>query len=117
MNINYAKSVYRRFLTNHVTVRRYIGPAGPNRTPIDVPCRAWVRADPLRPQQMVSDVTEFVYRCIVLAEDLENAGFPLPLTTADKVVFQGKEMAVSFPDNATRTVGDTLVAYNIRVRG
>jgi hypothetical protein len=117
MNIDLARSTYRRFLTNKVTVRRYNGPAGPNRTSIDVECRAWVRADPLRPQQMVSDVTEFVFRCIVLAEDLENAGFPVPLTTADKVLFKGKEMAVSFPDNATRTVGDTLVAYNIRVRG
>jgi hypothetical protein len=117
MNVDYAKSLHRRFLTNRVTVRRYTGPAGPNRTATDVDCRAWVRADPLRPQQMVSDVTEFVFRCIVSAEDLERGGFPLPLTTADKVIFQGREMAVSFPDNATRTVGDTLVAYNIRVRG
>jgi hypothetical protein len=117
VNVDYAISLHRRFLTNRVTVRRYSGAAGPNRITTDVECRAWVRADPLRPQQMVSDVTEFVYRCIVSAEDLRNAGFPLPLTTADKVVFKGKEMAVSFPDNATRTVGDTLVAYNIRVRG
>jgi hypothetical protein len=117
VNLDYAKGLHARFLTNKVTVRRYVGSPGPNRTTIDADCRASIRADPLRPQQMVSDVTEFVFRCVVLAEDIEAGGIAAPLTIADKVIYQGKEMAISFPDGATRTIEGELIAYNIRVRG
>lgn len=117
MTPEYAELVYRRFLTNSVTIRRYTGKAGPDRTVTEVECRAWIRADPLRQEPMVSDLKELVYHAVVLVEDLANAGFPLPLNGADKLVFQGKEFAVSFPDNATRSVGTELIAYNLRVKG
>jgi hypothetical protein len=117
MTPEYAKSVYRRFLTNSVAIRRYTGKAGPDRTVTEAQCRAWIRADPLRQEPLVGELKELVYHAVVLVEDLENAGFPLPLTGSDKVVFQGKEFTISFPDNATRSVGTELIAYNLRVKG
>lgn len=116
MNPEYAKAVYRRHLTNKVVIRRYTG-SGPSRTPADVTCRASVKADNMQSNQLADNVKELTYRAVVLVEDLVAGGFALPMTTADKMVFDGKEMAISFPDRATRTVGETLLAYNVRARG
>lgn len=119
MNLDLAKSTHRRLLTNKVTVRRYVGQAGPNRVSIDVDCRAWIkRARALGgASALVSDVMQAEFTAVVLVEDLVVAGFALPITTADKLVFNGREMAISFPDDATRSVGTELVAYNLTVKG
>lgn len=117
MNLDYAKNLHRRFLTDQVTIRRYVGTRGPNGTSVDIDCRAHIKAETTRPPNMVADLTEFLYRAVVLAEDLEAGGLTLPLTTADKLVYHGKEMAISFPDNITRSVDGVLVAYNIRLKG
>jgi hypothetical protein len=115
MTPDQARSTYRRYLPDRVAIRRYSGPAGPNRTPNDTPCRARVKGDSAG--VLVGDVMQFSYHAVVLVEDLELGGFILPLTTADKLVFQGKELAISFPDNATRSVGGELIAYNVLAKG
>jgi hypothetical protein len=114
-----AKSSYRRALTNRASIRRFSGPAGPNRSATDVECRAWVRRFRAGPGTgpLVGDVMQAEFLAIVLVEDLVAAGFALPITTADKLVFNGREMAISFPDNATRTVGTELIAYNLTIKG
>ena len=119
MNIDLAKSIYRRSLTNQVTIRRFTGPAGPNRATTDVTCRAWIKRARAAggATTLVSDVMQFELTAVVLVEDLVAGGFPLPITTADKLVFDGKEMAISFPDKATRSVGTELLAYNLTVKG
>jgi hypothetical protein len=113
------KSIHRRFLTNRAAIRRFTGPAGPNRTATDVEVHAWVKRFRAGPGTgaLVSDVMQADYAAVVLVEDLVAAGFALPITTADKLVFNGKEFAISFPDSATRTVGTELVAYNLMVKG
>jgi len=116
---DYAKSAYRRGLTNQVTIRRFSGPAGPNRAKVDVDCRAWIKRARAAggAATLVSDVMQYEYTAVVLVEDLVAGGLALPITTADKLVFDGREMAISFPDNATRSVGTELIAYNLTVKG
>lgn len=119
MTPDQARSAYRRHLKEPIAIRRFSGKAGPDRTATDTPCRGHVRAarpGTEVPAQLIGDVMEFYFAAIVLVEDLETAGFTLPLTTADKLVFRGREMAISFPDDATRSVDGELIAYNVRVK-
>lgn len=109
-----ARSMYRRFLTDTVSVRRFTG-SGPARTASDTPCRARVKG--INAGTLVGDVMQSGYTAVVLVEDLITAGFALPLTTGDKLVFHGKELAISFPDNATRAIADELIAYNLQLKG
>jgi hypothetical protein len=49
-------------------------------------------------------------------EDLILRGFPLPVTSNDKVVVKGKEMAIQSP--GTRKAPDgTVVVYDLQASG
>jgi hypothetical protein len=57
-------------------------------------------------------------KVILLAEDLTAAGFSLPLLATDRIVIQGKEFTPTAPpDDSTRRIGDTLIAYELALRG
>lgn len=108
------RSLYARTLRENVAIRRFTGPATA-RVPHDYPCRGRVWGD--RPADLVGGTQQYDKRAVVFAPDLVNAGLSLPVTTADKLVHKGKELAISFPDNATRAEGDDLIAYELLVRG
>jgi hypothetical protein len=111
----YTRSAYRRQVTHQVAIRRYTGPAGPNRAAVDTPCHCRIRG--AGAGVLIGDVMQFNFMAIVLVEDLVAGGFTLPLTTADKFLFNGRELAINFPDNATRAVGPDLIAYVLSVKG
>jgi hypothetical protein len=110
-----ARSSYRRYLTHTVAIRRYTGPAGPNRASVDTPCRARLRG--AAAGVLVGDVMQFNFLAIILVEDLVAGGFALPITTGDKLVFGTRELAINFPDNATRSVDGELIAYVLSAKG
>lgn len=110
-----ARSTYRRNLTHQVAIRRFTGPAGPNRTFADTPCRARVRG--AAAGALIGDVMTFDFLAVILVEDLVAGGFTLPITTGDKLIFGTRELAINFPDNATRAVGPDLIAYVLHAKG
>lgn len=112
-----AKGMYRRRIGKGETVliRRYTG-AGTNRPRFDVAVRARVMG--YETKELVGSIVQGDRRVIFLAEDLLAAQFALPLTTNDKAVVRGKELAIIAPDDATRRAdGGVLVAFDLQVRG
>jgi hypothetical protein len=109
-------SLYRRTLKDTVYIRRYSG-QGQSRTHDDYQARANVTGDGAA--VLIGDIEQYEYTVIVLVEDLANAGLSMPVTNNDKLLFadKAKELAITFPDNATRSDDGTLVAYVIRCKG
>lgn len=108
------RSLYRRTLKESLVVRRYTGPAN-SRTAHDYACRGRVFGD--RPVELIGSANQYDYKAIVFAQDLVDLGFSFPITSADKLVYRGKELSITFPDMATRSAGDTTIAYELMVRG
>lgn len=109
------KASYRRVLTDRVTVRRYTG-AGSNRPRFDVPN---VRASVVgyAPHELIGSIVQGDRKIILYADDLNGVGWSGSITTADKIVVRGKELAVIAVDDSTRRVDGVLIAYEIQVRG
>jgi hypothetical protein len=112
MNAAEIRAAYARELKQTVGVRRYTG-AGSTRPRFDAFVRA--KATQEGATELIGTVAEFDWIVIVLVEDLIAAQFALPLTTNDKLVVAGKELAIVNPK--TRPAPDgTIVAYEIRAR-
>lgn len=117
MSAEAIKASYRRMLAlvgEPVAIRRYTG-AGPNRPRFDVVALA--RVTDYAPDELVGSIQQGDRKVILLVEDLVTAQFPLPLAKGDKVVIRGRETNIEAPDDNSRRVGNTLVAYELRVRG
>lgn len=111
-----AKAMYRRRIGigKPLHIRRYTG-TGTNRPRFDAEVRA--RITGYAPDELVGTITQGDRKVIFLAEDLIAAHFPTPITTSDKVVEDGKELAIIAPDKSTREVQGVLIAYEMTVRG
>lgn len=112
-----AKAMYRRRIGvgKTILVRRYTG-AGPNRPKYDVPVRARVMG--YMPHQLIGGIQQGDRKVILLAEDLDAAGFAGPITTNDRIVVDNDpEMKIIAPDKATRECQGVLIAYELQVRG
>lgn len=94
-----------------IVVRRYSG-AGPTRANTDVTTRARVMG--YQPQDLVGSIVQGDRRVIALADSL---GVLLPLTTADKLVIRGREVAIKSVDDNTRRIAGVLVALEIQAAG
>lgn len=111
------KAAYRRKLDERgetVTIRRYTG-AGTNRPRFDADAMAVVEG--YAPDQIVGSLQQGDRKVILLAEDLIERQFALPILSTDKIVVRGKELAILAPDDSTRRVAGELVAYELAVRG
>lgn len=111
------EAVYRRGCTQQVRIRRYTGSGG-GRTSTDYPAspayaRAKISGD--NAGVLVGNVLQYSYDAVVLVDDL--TGLTLPITSADTLVWSGKEYSIEFPDNATRSVNGELIAYQIKAKG
>ncbi len=108
--------LYARVLTDQVKIRRYTG-TGVTRSATDYPSSCYARAnvEGIAGTALVGAVTENTYVAIVLLEDL--VGLSLPITTADKMIYNGRELGIMFADNASRSAGDELIAYTITAKG
>lgn len=108
------KSLYARTLKENVAIRRYTG-VGSNRPFFDYPARA--RVTGYTPEELVGTIVQGDRKAIVYAPDLVDAGFPLPVTTNDKLLARGRELAILATDHSTRRDEDELIAIEIQARG
>lgn len=111
------KSAYRRMLDivgEPVLIRRYTG-AGTNRPKFDATVQA--RVTEYDPSELIGSIQQGDRKLIVLADDLIEAQFALPLRKGDKAVVRGRELNIEAPDDNTRRVNGVLIAYELQVRG
>lgn len=113
MTADELKAHYAAELHETIIVRRYTG-AGANRPKFDAEVRG--RAWGYSAKELVGSIQQGDTRCLLLVEDLIAKGMPLPLTTADKLVVKGREIAIVSPSPRKAQDG-TLVAYDIQARG
>lgn len=113
MNTEEIKAAYRAALKETIIVRRYTG-AGANRPRFDVPVRGKARLYDAK--ELVGAITQGDQNVLLLVEDLIAKGFTLPLTTNDKVVIAGKEIAIVAP-NTRKAEDGTIVVYDCQARG
>lgn len=102
-----ASASYRRFLTDKVALVR-AGAVG-----------AYVAARVMgaEPAQMAGNVQQFERKVVILAS-AAAAAWALPLVAKqDRLRWGDKTLVVQSVDDATRRVGDTLIAYDVRVTG
>lgn len=112
-----ARGHYREFITSigeQVLIRRYFG-TGSTRPKYEA--QAWAKVAGYDPQVLAGQMQQGDRHLIVLAEDLEDAQFSLPITSNDRVEIGGKELAISVPDDFTRRIAGTVVAYDLIARG
>jgi len=97
-----------------VFVRRYTG-AGANRPFFDTAAKG--RVTGYEPHELIGTIQQGDRKIILLAEDLIDAQFALPVTPNDRVVMRGKELDIIAADDSTRRVAGVLIAYELQVRG
>lgn len=114
MTPDQVKASYRKALRQHVTVRRYIG-SGTTRTKSDVE-QVRARVTGYSPDELVGTIVQGDRNAIVYADDVAAGGIAA-LTTNDKVVVYGRELAIMAVDDLTRRVDDVLIAYELQLRG
>lgn len=107
------KAVYRSFVMQPMIVRRYTG-SGNNRPRFDALVRGHARAYDV--EELIGTIVQGDQRVVVLAEDLIAKQINLPVTVADKVVLDGREMAIQ-ASLARKALDGTLIAYELQVRG
>lgn len=119
MNSLQARAEYKRMLAKigkDVVIRRYTGNTAGTRA-IAFTATARARVTEYDASELVGPITQGDSKCIVLAEDLEAASFPLPIIVGDKCVVDGRELAITAPNPQTRQLAGTVIAYDLNVRG
>jgi hypothetical protein len=111
-----AQAFYDRAIDNYetATLRRYSG-QGAGRTYVDAAARARVMEaaeDPL-----AGGASQHRRRVIVLAQDVADAGFPVPVVRGDKLIFGQREANIEEVDDRTRRMGGRLIAYVLTIVG
>ena len=116
MTPDQCRSAYRRALGQfeQVVIRRYTG-SGANRPKFETTVLA--RVLDYVPSELIGTIQQGDKRLIILADDLIDAQFELPLRRGDKAVIRGKEHNIEAPDDSSRRLGGTLIAYELQVRG
>ncbi len=116
MDAAQARRDYREMISDvgeTITLRRNM-PSGP---PIEA--QALARVTGYQPKDLVGGIKQGDRRLIVLAEDVENTGFPVPFKTSgtDKAVVRDRVLNIGVVDDSTRRVGGVLIAYDITATG
>ena len=94
-----------------VVFRRFTG-SGTPRPHTDVTAKARVMG--YHASELVGPIVQGDRKVIAMAEDLSSL---LPITTNDKLVVRGKELAIKSVDDSTRRIGTTLIALTLQVSG
>lgn len=117
MSPDYLRGVYRRMINDRgetIVHRRYTG-VGPTRPKFDVEVMAVVVG--YEEKDYVGSISVGDRKVILLVEDLVEAQLSLPVTTNDKLVVRGKELAIIAADDSSRRVAGELIAYELQCRG
>lgn len=113
MNTEAIKAAYRAALKETIGVRRYTG-SGATRPRFDVTVRGKART--YGTTELIGSITQGDQEILLLVEDMIAQGFALPLTTNDKVVVAGREIAIIAP-NTRKSEDGTIVVYDCQARG
>jgi len=71
-----------------------------------------------KPMQLSGNVQQLGRWLIVMHEDVVAAGFPLPFQSKiDRVVWDGKTLAIISVDGATRRIQGVQIAYELELAG
>jgi hypothetical protein len=108
-----ARAAYRRQMRNGETVilRRLSGTGAG-----DYQVRARVKG--FAPADLEGAIQQGMRTAIVLAEDIESSGFPLPfLAKQDRFVWAGRTLVIHAVDDATLRVGGVQIAYDLELAG
>ncbi len=117
MNRAGIKARYRRAIRQHgepVLIRRYTG-TGSNRPMMNWEVRGWVQG--YQPRELIGGIVQGDRKVIMLAEDVNRAQVGLPISTGDKLVVRGRELAIGAVDDSTHRDGTELVAFELKVTG
>src|SRR5262245_41326063 len=90
-----------------IAIRRFTG-VGVGRVPHDTNVRA--RVTGYQERELVAGIQQGDRRIIVLLEDLEAAGFSLPVMPTDKVMLRGHMISILTVDDSTRRIQGELIA-------
>ena len=97
-----------------ISIRRLAAP-GDSPAYTDTDLRA--RVTGYQEHELVGTIQQGDRKIIALADDLIDAGFPVPVTANDKVMLRGKRLAIVAVDDSTRRIQGVLIAYEIQARG
>lgn len=97
-----------------VTIRRYHG-TGSNRPKFEKNCKA--RVLNYQASEIAGPIVQGDRKVILLAQDIETGDVALPISTSDKAVVRGRELAIISVDDNTLRDGEDLCAYVLQVRG
>lgn len=117
MKVDAIKASYARTLAavgEPVVIRRYTG-TGVNRPYFDATVLARLRD--YEPHEIVGTIKQGDRNLILLAQDLVDAQFTLPVRNGDKVVVRGSELNIEAADDSSRRVGIELIAIELQARG
>ena len=107
------KAIYRAELKETIVIRRYTG-TGTSRPKFEVKARGNTRL--YKGTELVGSIVQGDQEVLILVEDLIAKRFALPLTTNDKIVVSGKEIAIIAANNRTDLDG-TIIVYDCQARG
>lgn len=113
MSADEIKAHYAAELKETIIVRRYTG-AGAGRPKFDAEVRG--KAWGYSANELVGAIQQGDQRVLVLVDDLVARGFALPVTSSDKLVVKGREIAIVSPGQRKAPDG-TLVVYDLQARG
>jgi SPP1 family predicted phage head-tail adaptor len=102
---------FANFFGEDVLIRRFTG-SGTPRPKTDVSARAWVTG--YQPQELIGPIVLGDIKVTVMVDTLAAV---LPVTTNDKIVIRGKELAIKSVDTYTHSEAGYLVALEIRAGG
>lgn len=94
-----------------VLVRRYSG-TGPTRTKVDTAAQARVMG--YLPRDLVGSIVQGDRKVTMLVDTLSAV---LPVTTSDRLVIRGREVAIKAVDDNTRRPQGVLIALEIQAEG
>jgi len=94
----------------NIVIRRYTAASGTPRPKIDITVRATVR--PLKPEELVGGIDQTFSKVVLSPTGLSSL---LPLKKGDKIVIQGRERNIEFPQPIFDS--DRLVRINLLVAG
>lgn len=108
-----ARAAYRRQLRNGETlVLRRLSGLGAG----DYAARG--RIDGFAPADFEGAIQQGTRTAIILAEDVESSGFPLPfLAKQDRLVWNGRTLVIHSVDDATRRIAGVLIAFVLELAG
>lgn len=105
-----------------IIIRRYKGPAGPNREKNEALIRA--RVTGLGNPELIGGIVQGKFKVVALFDPdavVPNGMVPLasllPVVMSDKVVIQGRETAIEALDDKTRRLGGELIGIDLQVAG